>query len=970
MKQTYLKMGNIPKKFLGILLLGAIPLPSMSLFAQQMKRQQHYSQSQQLKVGSVESSPAIGFNFKGYTPEQEIIQKRTKYSKHFINPDGSVTAQVGGNYHYKDDAGKWQNIDINIEAGNTGKSGYSFKNVKNDVKSFFPHSPSGKGVLMVLENGTEFSWWNQPKLDITSGGSVKKSYTPKQTSGSSRNEKLVYSTIYDNISEEFVVMNGGIENNTIIHSLSSELAALPSNSMLEFSQFIPLKDGWKVLNEKKQSMNSDFSSSLLSIQLGAAENTIYFGNIVVFDNNISKEDAMLIHVPADKLTENQRSALQKNVYSIRYNVKFVEGGIKIISALPVSWLKAAHRSFPVVIDPTVTVTPPNSEGYFYGPLTHWYGYQRNASLYLASEIGSIGTITGIEYNSTNTGNAGNKPTKVYMKTTPDATLSSGTWDSQEYTGGAILCLDENTDQGDTPGWKNLNLTTPFPYLQDNLIVMVYDAWGGSGSAKWYNQSTDVSSRQAYSRNDGSDPGDGASLTIEDRLTEIRITYINPVECTGLPSSITATSSETTVCPLKPFVLSLTNAPAEGGITYQWQSSTNGGTTWTNLGAPRLVASYTVTDHSVATSYRVIVTCTPTSDQITSNVVSVAISPFTSCYCINAIPLNCGDGDVITNVTIDAINNNSGCDNTTIGYSDYTSSVAPAQLQAGTTVPVSVTVGPSGDGWLYESVGIWIDYNQNGRLDSLENEYVNLGTGLDQALTGNIVIPSTALPGLTRMRVVVMASRAMQNAFACGPLLADENFGEMEDYTVNIINEALLPVDSVKVTTQGNVPATITTQSGTLQLVATVYPTTINQNVTWSTIPVTGIGSVTSSGILTAMSNGTIWVKAVSVLDPTKADSILVMMNNQGLGVNQLGADNLSIYPNPTNDFITVQSGSEHTALVVSVTDLTGKVLFRERLANNELTNEYKINLSNYASGMYILLLTGDNINVQQHIMKK
>ena len=35
-----------------------------------------------------------------------------------------------------------------------------------------------------------------------------------------------------------------------------------------------------------------------------------------------------------------------------------------------------------------------------------------------------------------------------------------------------------------------------------------------------------------------------------------------------------------------------------------------------------------------------------------------------------------------------------------------------------TYPISVKVGPSGDGWLYESVGVWIDFNQNGTFEGL------------------------------------------------------------------------------------------------------------------------------------------------------------------------------------------------------------------------------------------------------------
>jgi hypothetical protein len=181
----------------------------------------------------------------------------------------------------------------------------------------------------------------------------------------------------------------------------------------------------------------------------------------------------------------------------------------------------------------------------------------------------------------------------------------------------------------------------------------------------------------------------------------------------------------------------------------------------------------------------VVTCTDTSLTSTSNVVTVTQNAANQCYCTNAINFNCTDGDVIQNVTFGGINNNSQCGATTTGYSNYTTSVSAAQVFVNVPVNFSVKVGPSGDGWLYESVGVWIDYNQNGVFDS--NEYTYIGTGLNEVLNKDILIPSNALQGNTRMRVVVAAStaEAFTDEYRCGPLVANNNYGEMEDYTVNI-----------------------------------------------------------------------------------------------------------------------------------------------------------------------------------------
>lgn len=83
-----------------------------------------------------------------------------------------------------------------------------------------------------------------------------------------------------------------------------------------------------------------------------------------------------------------------------------------------------------------------------------------------------------------------------------------------------------------------------------------------------------------------------------------------------------------------------------------------------------------------------------------------------------------------------------------------------------------------------------------------------------------------------------------------------------------------------VTTQGGVPATITTNGGTLQMVATIYPSTADQNVTWSIVPGTGMATINSSGLVTAVSNGTVYAKAIAVQDTTVADSLMITMSGQ------------------------------------------------------------------------------------------
>jgi hypothetical protein len=85
---------------------------------------------------------------------------------------------------------------------------------------------------------------------------------------------------------------------------------------------------------------------------------------------------------------------------------------------------------------------------------------------------------------------------------------------------------------------------------------------------------------------------------------------------------------------------------------------------------------------------------------------------------------------------------------------------------------------------------------------------------------------------------------------------------------------------IDVATQGGVPAEITTAGGTLQMVATVFPATSSQAVTWSIVPGTGMASINATGLVTAVSNGTAYAKAAAVQDPSVVDSLLINISGQ------------------------------------------------------------------------------------------
>ena len=236
-------------------------------------------------------------------------------------------------------------------------------------------------------------------------------------------------------------------------------------------------------------------------------------------------------------------------------------------------------------------------------------------------------------------------------------------------------------------------------------------------------------------------------------------------CTGMPSVGVSIVAGSTICGGDSSLLKLNGNYNQYGLSYQWQSAPLNSNNFTNIQN----ATDTVIKVSplLSTDYRCVVTCTNSGQQLNTN--SVAVNINTGCYCTLA-PVDCQYG-FISNVKFAGINNNSSCSNQ--GF-NYYSSLAAATIYPSTRVPIHVTVSPGA----VKFVGVWIDFDRNGRFDS--TEFTNLGgsTGL---ITNYILVPANAL-GTTRMRVRVKYYGPLNKNDAC---LSFTDIPETEEYNVTI-----------------------------------------------------------------------------------------------------------------------------------------------------------------------------------------
>jgi GEVED domain/Secretion system C-terminal sorting domain len=296
-----------------------------------------------------------------------------------------------------------------------------------------------------------------------------------------------------------------------------------------------------------------------------------------------------------------------------------------------------------------------------------------------------------------------------------------------------------------------------------------------------------------------------------------------VPCAATPTPGNTISSVPTVCAGINFSLSLQNATAGSGVTYQWQSGPSATGPWTNVAGG--TGATLATTQTAATFYQCVVTCAGNGSG-TSTPVSVALTPASGCYCIPPAS-DCTDDDVITRVRISTLDNASACSaGPPAGYGNFTALPAPI-VYAGAGNPIIVNKPTI---WS-EGVAVWIDYNKNGNFEAAELTSLGTVPAATPALTGTINIPTSALTGLTRMRV-----RMQFAAVPTGPCTA-LGFGETEDYTVDI--QPCVPItitsspSSATIACGGNTTFTVTT-SGSLP--SYVWEWRPNASAAWQFVP--------------------------------------------------------------------------------------------------------------------------------------
>jgi len=304
---------------------------------------------------------------------------------------------------------------------------------------------------------------------------------------------------------------------------------------------------------------------------------------------------------------------------------------------------------------------------------------------------------------------------------------------------------------------------------DNVAVTGYDVYRGttllgSTSATTY-AVTGLTASTAYTF---TVKAKDAAGNISVASNTVNVTTLAPSTDTTAPTAPTLTASGTTQSTTN---LSWTGATDNVGVTgynvYQGA---------TLLGSTTTATTYAVTGLAASTTYSFTVKAKDAAGNLSvaSNTATITTLSSSVTYCTSQG--NSTADEKIGKVVFGTINNTS---TGTAGYENFTS--LSTNVTRGTAYTITIT--PSWTSTKYkEGYAVWIDYNRDGDfLDTGEKVWTKAAS-TTTPVSGTFTIPATATLGTTRMRV--------QMKYNAIPTSCESfSYGQVEDYTVNIVSTA-------------------------------------------------------------------------------------------------------------------------------------------------------------------------------------
>ncbi len=273
-------------------------------------------------------------------PGTEDISMRTANTKYYRADDGDLYAEVFlKDVHYRDASGEWQNVDHTFETVADG-----FENTRNALSSSFPAALStGAGVTTTGDGSTVE--WRPVSMGVRTNHGYTVVGTPSSGPGRVNGNIITYTGTYPGINDVYTAGTNKVKHDIIFEDPGA-IPAGGSGDLLSFSYELTIPDG-----------------CVLSVDGDKVDRALRTGSGV---DVLNADGEVVRSFPAPGISDGYDIGEIFRVDSTvpadwtlpcTYYLEPDGDGFRVSVEVPLDWLNAPHREFPLTLDPTETIQP-------------------------------------------------------------------------------------------------------------------------------------------------------------------------------------------------------------------------------------------------------------------------------------------------------------------------------------------------------------------------------------------------------------------------------------------------------------------------------------------------------------------------------------------------------------------------------------------------------------------------------------
>ena len=274
-----------------------------------------------------------------HAPEMEMIDERSATRKVFMTDEARVAVLSSTPVHYQDDAGQWQEIDLNLKEAETG-----WYVEENTFQTFFPTDTS-QGVSLWTEEGERILLGIDPQLVYSPGGLYE--VGPYETPETPEDVQVGGNTLRVPLSPfadlDYQVTPLGVKQNLVLREMP-HINGPSDHGYFGLAETLLLPAGHALFDGEYPIVQGMYRTD---------------GQLRIRDLETGAEIAQ---IPAPFVVDAGGSPLDQA--GAEYLVVASGEHIRLYTMVSVEWM-SAQKEWPILIDPTTNDLSDQGSGYLY-----------------------------------------------------------------------------------------------------------------------------------------------------------------------------------------------------------------------------------------------------------------------------------------------------------------------------------------------------------------------------------------------------------------------------------------------------------------------------------------------------------------------------------------------------------------------------------------------------------------------------